>query len=63
MYVLVGTCWIVGTVYLDTDPEGDSGGSTPLPKLMLDDFIARTAELIEAVRGGVKGRKGRALEG
>lgn len=63
MYVLVGTYWIAGTVYLDIDPEGDSGGSTPLPKLMLGDFFARTAELIEAVCGDIKGRKGRVLEG
>jgi hypothetical protein len=30
VYVLLGTCWIDGTVYLDLDPEADSPGTRPL---------------------------------
>lgn len=30
MNVLVGTCWIAGTVYLDGEPDADMGGTRPL---------------------------------
>jgi hypothetical protein len=30
MYVLVGTCWMAGTVYLIVDPEADCLGTSPL---------------------------------
>ena len=38
MYVLVGTCWIAGTVYLD--PDADFSGTRPLDDLGLaGDFL------------------------
>jgi hypothetical protein len=39
MNVLVGTCWIAGTVYLDLFPEADSPGTRPLGNFRSEDFF------------------------
>ena len=39
MYVLVGTCWIAGTVYLFLDPGEDSLGIRPLGHIRSEDFF------------------------
>jgi len=41
MYVLVGTCWMAGTVYWYLDPEADSAGTRPLGNFGSEDFFTR----------------------
>lgn len=49
MYVLVGTCWIVGTVYLSLDPGADSLGVRLLGKISLERFLYAQLEGFVAV--------------
>jgi hypothetical protein len=57
MYVLVGTCWIVGTVYLYLCPEADSPGTRPLGKFQVRRLLHARSEGFEAVHWDTKRKK------
>lgn len=45
IYVLVGICWIAGTVYLYLFPEPDSPGIKPLGSIRSEDFMYNQRDL------------------
>ena len=55
MYVLVGTWWMAGTVYLERCPEADSGGNKPLESSQVRSLLlhARSGD-VETVHDDMK---------
>jgi hypothetical protein len=57
MYVLVGTWWIAGTVYLDLAPAAVVPGTKPLEDCRSEYFLTRE-EKVRRLSGGIqKGRR------
>ena len=57
MYVLVGTCWIAGTVYLYLCPEADSLGTRPLGNFRSEDFFTRDRRALRLCIGTLREEK------